>query len=534
MRKPIASFRPLPYCCQQAFYWLMIILGLVGCGGGGGSTSQGQTSSLIVNTNETTEQETNTSTPSITVDRVFQNLSFTEPVSLIQEPTNSDFWYVIEKKGIVKRFSNNSTADETDVYLDLSNQVNSEEYETGLLGMAFHPDFPESPEIFISYTSTGESLTSRISRLTLNSITAFPDLNSEEILLEIDQPYSNHNGGAIIFGPDKFLYTSLGDGGSGGDPDENGQNPQTLLGTVLRVDVDASLETEVTFRQIQKKIFDVSCVTSGCHDAATSMGGLSLESPGTYQRLVGVPSTQDSSRLLIQTNNPDQSYLVNKIEGNANSGARMPSGLPALSDDLITRVRDWIQSGSPNTQYAIPRDNFFWGNPICPQGTGELECPEIYSWGLRNVWRMNFDTNSSELWAGDVGQNSWEEVDRLVSGGNYGWNDREGAHCYDPASGCATNFEEPIAEYDHSIGQSITGGYVYRGTEISSLQGWYVFGDFSSGILLAVPANSSPTVTPTEIGSTTMNISSFAQDQNGELYVIDFYGGTLNRIVESP
>ena len=212
----------------------------------------------------------------------------------------------------------------------------------------------------------------------------------------------------------------------------------------------------------------------------------------------------------------------------------MPSGLPPLGDELINRVRDWVQAGAPNTQYAIPRNNFFEGNPICPQGIGELECPEIYSWGLRNVWRMNFDNNGSHLWAGDVGQNNWEEVDRLVSGGNYGWNEREGAHCYDPATNCATDFQEPITEYDHSIGQSITGGFVYSGIEISTLDGWYVFGDFISGTVLAIPENSVPTVTPSIIGSTNMNISSFAQDENGELYILDFYTGTVNKIVEAP
>ena len=127
---------------------------------------------------------------------------------------------------------------------------------------------------------------------------------------------------------------------------------------------------------------------------------------------------------------------------------------------------------------------------------------------------MNFDNNGSHLWAGDVGQNNWEEVDRLVSGGNYGWNEREGAHCYDPATNCATDFQEPITEYDHSIGQSITGGFVYSGIEISTLDGWYVFGDFISGTVLAIPENSVPTVTPSIIGSTNMNISSFAQDEN--------------------
>ena len=510
------------------------VSGLIGCGGGSASTSQNQASIPTVNIEQTTEDQTNDSSPSIGVERVFQGLSFDEPVAMIQEPENFTSWYIVEKKGIVRRFINEPDATTSDVFLNLTDRVNSEGYETGLLGMTFHPDFPESPEIFVTYTATGDLLTSRVSRLTLNSITGLPDQNSEEILLTINQPYSNHNGGAIVFGPDKFLYTSLGDGGSGGDPEDNGQNPRTLLGTVLRIDVDAALETDVTFRQIQKHIFDVSCVTSGCHDASTSTAGLSLESPGTYQRLVEVPSTQDASRFLIETNNPEESYLLNKIQGGTGSGARMPSGLPPLGDELINRVRAWIQAGAPTTQYAIPRNNFFEGNPICPQGKGELECPEIYSWGLRNVWRMNFDNNGSHLWAGDVGQNNWEEVDRLVSGGNYGWNEREGAHCYDPATNCATDFQEPITEYDHSIGQSITGGFVYSGIEISTLDGWYVFGDFISGTVLAIPENSVPTVTPSIIGSTNMNISSFAQDENGELYILDFYTGTVHKIVAAP
>ncbi len=152
--------------------------------------------------------------------------------------------------------------------------------------------------------------------------------------------------------------------------------------------------------------------------------------------------------------------------------------------------------------------------------------------GLRNPWKFSFDRVGGDLWAGDVGQNTWEEIDLVISGANYGWRQREGAHCFNPASGCADTFSDPVAEYPRSVGRSVTGGYVYRGSAIPDLLGWYVFGDFISGRLLGFLATSQPGVTPIEFDDTPLFISTFAEDIAGELYLMDHVTGTIFQIIE--
>ena len=188
--------------------------------------------------------------------------------------------------------------------------------------------------------------------------------------------------------------------------------------------------------------------------------------------------------------------------------------------------------------YTIPSDNPYAGNPMCAAGSGSAPCPEIYAYGFRNPWRWSFDRAATEpdLWLGDVGQGSFEEVDRVISGGNYGWKNREGRHCFSPSTNCRLTANgapliDPIAEYDHSIGRSITGGYVYRGSAIASLRGRYVFGDFVSGRLMYLATNASGGYDLRDlIESTGLSIVSFAEDSNGELYVLD-YGGDIHQIV---
>jgi glucose/arabinose dehydrogenase len=360
------------------------------------------------------------------VQRVFPNLSFSQPVSMKQAPGDSSRWYVVEQRGVVRVFDNDQTTNASSVFLDISARVNNDFSESGLLGMAFHPGFPSTPEVYLSYTGGGGPLISTLSRFQLDNTGLALDPASEDVLLQITQPQSNHNGGDLAFGPSGFLYASFGDGGGSGDPGENAQNTGNLLGTVVRINVDGS---------------------------------------------------------------------------------------------------------SP---YEIPTDNPFFGSGLCVQGTGPGQCPEIFAWGLRNPWRVSFDSVTGDLWVGDVGQSDWEEIDRIVLGGNYGWNDREGAHCFDPPSACATGFEEPVTEYDHTVGHSVTGGYVYRGTTIADLFGWYVFGDFVSGAIFAIPADSQPTIVPEAVGDAGFNISTFAVDTDGEIYLVAYGGGTIHQIVAAP
>ncbi|HEU4627229.1 MAG TPA: PQQ-dependent sugar dehydrogenase, partial [Steroidobacteraceae bacterium] len=273
-------------------------------------------------------------------------------------------------------------------------------------------------------------LQSRISRFTMSG--GVIDPASESILLTIAQPFTNHNGGNIVFGPDGYLYAGFGDGGSGGDPNNNAQNRSTLLGKLLRIDVRGD-------------------------------------------------------------------------------GA-----------------------------YTIPPDNPYVGagTARCETGTSgsSAMCQEIYAYGFRNPWRFSFDAGApTDLWLADVGQNAWEEVDRVQRGGNYGWRFREGAHCFNPSTNCPTTANgapliDPVAEYGHDLGSSVTGGYVYRGSAIPGLVGRYVFGDFGSGRIFTLIPNSGGTLDRVQLLQTSLSISTFAQASDGELYVVD-YAGKLFKLV---
>ncbi len=355
-------------------------------------------------------------------------LTFTSPIGMLQPPGDSSRWFVVQQNGVVARFSA-SNPSTSSVVIDLSSRVRSGG-EMGLLGMAFHPDFPQDPRVFLSYT-TGTALVSRISSFTSSDQGATLNAGSEQVLLSIDQPEENHNGGHIAFGPDGYLYIGIGDGGGAGDDHGsigNGQRLTTMLGKMLRIDVDG---------------------------------------------------------------------------------------------------------GAP---YAVPPTNPFAQNARCPSaGRTSGECPEIFAWGLRNPWRWSFDRSTGALWVADVGQGRYEEVSQVTLGGNYGWRCREGAHDYASGrtSGCSTStLIDPVTEYGRDLGRSITGGYVYRGSQATGLLGRYLFADFASGRIFAwVPENASARE-PTILLESGLGISSFAQGNDGELYVVD-YGGTLQRIVFS-
>jgi glucose/arabinose dehydrogenase len=392
---------------------IAVLLALVACGGGGSSAAP------------------NVPPPppppppgSIFLTRVYDDVVLTNPVAMMHAPGSITRWFVVEQQGIVRAFPTgvNTTNNDVSVFIDISARVSSGG-ETGLLGMAFHPDFQNNGEVFLSYTRSGPI--SYVSRFRSFDGGMTLDDTSEEVIMTITQDFQNHNGGNIAFGPDGFLYAGWGDGGSGGDPNDRGQDTTNLLGTFTRIDVD---------------------------------GG---------------------------------------------------------------------------TPYAIPPTNPFAGNAPCVQGFGAAPCPEIYAWGVRNPWRWSFDRQTGELWAGDVGQNAWEEIDRIEISGNYGWDEREGAHCHEPAQGCSTNFIDPVTEYSRSLGTSVTGGFVYRGNIIAALQGHFVYGDFTTGRIWSVPANSPQGSVGTELIDSSLNISAFAEDFFGELYAID-YGGAIYMLMRRP
>ena len=351
-------------------------------------------------------------TTNILVERVFPDLSFQEMTNLVQPDDTSGLIFITEQRGIIYSFSAGSPQ-QADIFLDITDRVNRGGNEEGLLGLAFGPDYQENGYFYIYYSAADPSR-SVLSRFNLDEEdTDVADPESEVIIIEIPQPYSNHNAGQLAFGPDGYLYIALGDGGSAGDPLGNGQNLGTLLGSILRIDV---------------------------------------------------------------------------------------SGLSAPWD------------------YEIPADNPFVGT----EGARE----EIWAYGLRNPWRFSFDSETGLLWAGDVGQSSWEEIDIIAKGANYGWNIMEGSHCYSPATGCnQSGLTLPVVEYDHSQGCSVTGGYVYRGDQIPSLQGYYIYGDYCSGNIWALAYNGSVVTENILLVDSGLSITSFGEDLAGNLYILDRQGG---------
>ena len=348
----------------------------------------------------------------VRLDVAFENLTFDRPVDLQEPDDGSDRLFVLEQAGIIRVFEKRADVGNAPVFLDIRDRVNDSGNEEGLLGLAFHPEYASNGEFFVDYTASDPRRTV-IARYRVDPNDPLRALeDSEEVILEVGQPYGNHNAGQIVFGNDGFLYVTLGDGGSGGDPHGNGQDRSTLLGSILRIDVD-------------------------------------------------------------------------RAEGGRN--------------------------------YAIPPDNPFAGN-----SDGFRE--EIYAYGLRNPWRISFDSETGRLWAADVGQNSYEEVDLIENGGNYGWNVMEGLHCFEPSSGCDTEGRmDPIVEYGHSLGRSITGGFVYRGENVPELAGKYVYGDFASGRIWTLEYDGANAVN-SELFDTGLGISSFGVDRNHELYVLAFDG----------
>jgi glucose/arabinose dehydrogenase len=335
--------------------------------------------------------------------------------------------FILQQGGAIRIIQNGALL--TAPFLDVSSKTGFESGgEKGLLGLAFHPGFNASGKFYVYYTRrVSGQLQSVFSEFTVSPPNAnVANISSERQLLVVNQPFDNHNGGQLAFGPDDgYLYIGLGDGGSGGDPQGNGQNTSVLLGKILRIDV---------------------------------------------------------------TSTP-------------------PAG----------------------HQYAIPVDN-----PFASSGGA----PEVFAYGLRNPWRFSFDSPTHRLFAGDVGQNNWEEVDLVTSGKNYGWNLMEGNHCYPPSvTTCnMSGLVPPITEYDHSGsgGTSVIGGFVYRGSAIPALVGTYIFGDLSSGNVWGLKEDSGGTWQRTLLLTHNRIVSSFGRDAAGELYLVDYGNGAVLRITAAP
>ena len=340
-----------------------------------------------------------------------------QPIYATHAGDGSGRLFVVEKQGRIVIVRDGAPLPTP--FLDITSLVGSGGSEQGLFSVTFHPSYTSNGLFYVDYTDrNGDSVIARYHVSADNPDIADPD--SAATLLHVDQPYPNHNGGLVLFGPDGYLWTGFGDGGSGGDPRGNGQNKSVLLGKLLRLDVD---------------------------------------------------------------------------------------------------------HGSP---YAIPPDNPFVNEPDAR--------PEIWAYGLRNPWRFSFDRATGDLYIGDVGQSAWEEVDFQPAGSgggqNYGWNRMEGRHCYPPRSSCdPAPFVQPVAEFATSPGASVIGGYVYRGPSFPQLSGLYFFGDYCSGQVRAIQEQAPGVWQQELLASTPVRISSFGEDQAGELYLTSLSDNGLYRLV---
>lgn len=338
---------------------------------------------------------------------VFEAISFDQPLYLTHAPGDEEAVYIVEKTGKIKRIilATDSQEATPEIYLDLSDVVSADGSEKGLLGLAFHPDYETNGEAYVNYTQGNVSIIAKY-------INGDPSTATE--VLTFEQPYDNHNGGQMVFGPEGYLYIGTGDGGGAGDPAGNAQNLQTLPGSILRIDVNAS-------------------------DAEQA--------------------------------------------------------------------------------YAIPEDNPYAGNE-----EGYME--EIYAYGFRNPWRFSYDPYRDQFVIADVGQDAWEEINLLEKGGNYGWPMKEGTHDYAPNEQMKDkDLIDPVWEYEHPVGRSITGGYVVEGPMDNPLTGLYIYGDFVTGLLWGLWWDENGTASHYLLSETGRNIASFGQGPQDNIYLIDFSGG---------
>lgn len=335
------------------------------------------------------------------------------PVGLYHAGDGSGRVFIVEQRGTIQVRKPGQGGPKT--FLDISDRVTSGG-ELGLLGLAFHPDFAENGRFLVNYTARTGGLHTVISEFRVNENPDQADGRIERILLSIPQPYANHNGGEIGFGPDGLLYIATGDGGSGNDPHGNGQSLLTLLGKILRIDVD-------------------------------------------------------------------------RAEG--------------------------------DKAYGVPPDN--------PFVKRRNAAPEIWAYGLRNPWRFAFDPATGSLFAGDVGQGAREEINVIQKGGNYGWNVMEGSICTPGVNRrCSPRgFVAPIIDYPRSDGTTVVGGRVYRGQAIPSLCGVYLYGDFGSGVIWGLRYEGGAVIEQQKLLDTGRPVAAFGEDQQRELYVVDYAGEAL-------
>jgi glucose/arabinose dehydrogenase len=386
------------------------------------------------------DTSTSTSTnafPTLALKAAFPNLRLPLPLWIGWPPDGTQRLFAAGQDGQVWLLPTNRASKDLKVFMDLTDRKPHEQYEEGFLGLAFHPQFKTNHKFYVAYNQQFPKRTV-LSEFQISATDPDrADMGTERVLLEIPKPYWNHNSGCLLFGPDGYLYMSVGDGGQNGDPHNFGQSLHFIYGKIIRIDVDSR-------------------------------------------------------------------------------AGRVP--------------------------YGVPKDNPFVGNLDSDYR------PETWAYGLRNPWRMSFDRLTGDLWAGDVGQDKWEEVDFIVKGGNYGWSDREGFHQFRDVP-LGTNWIDPVIEYghtaalqkegkfpDHGAGNCVIGGYVYRGKALPEIYGVYVYADYVVGTVWGLRyENGHLTNYGTLVKSNPVRpITSFGEDWDGELYATSFDGKIYQLVRPTP
>jgi glucose/arabinose dehydrogenase len=370
---------------------------------------------------------------------------FNQPLFATHSNDGTARIFIVERGGKVRILNSGEIVGTP--FLDISGLVTTVGSEQGLLGIAFPPDYATKGYFYVNYTRSqdGASVISRFYRSWSDPNIAVP--SSEQFIMIVEQPLGNHNGGSLAFSPvDHFLYIGMGDGGGGGDPFENAQDPSSLLGNILRIDVES----------------------------------------------IAIPLTEPTP----PADHPHKVFLP-------------------------------LVSLGQHELYLIPESNPFFGNASFQD--------EIWAFGVRNPWRFSFDSMTGDIFIADVGQGTREEVNfqpsASIGGENYGWNIMEGSLCYNASSCDMSGLTLPVVDYAHDVGCSITGGYVYRGSAIPALQGIYLYGDFCTGRIWGLQFDTDHWES-IELLDTNLQISSFGEDEDGNLYVIDYSTGNLHRIDE--